>query len=239
MQNTITDKGVILDTDGKPMYELIERSHELDAFVYKPAFGNALLKRVGFLSPVPPRHLNDENYVHDSRPIAWPLVHPYWVVRMSDDANMLMAYVESEADLLVYWPEATEITVFEENVEQYRYNANFPIPAWLDEIHSPDFKVAPHRLGAFRIFNPDEPDLNIIGYGEDVDYAVQLNNHKLEYSTHENEEFQEMYDQCKDGWRSLQIEFYPADTLAKAEAKAKSLTEFHTSQGEIPTDIHF
>lgn len=239
MQVTVTDKGTILDADGKPMYQLIEKkATEGENNFTMNTFGGAILMRVGFLSPIPPRHLNNGDYVHDSRPIAWPLVHPYWVVRMSEDANMMMAYVESVDDLKVYWPEATEITVFEENVTQYRFSSNFPLPDWLNEIWHPDFKVQPHRLGAFRIFNPNDADLNIIGFGPDVDYAVQLNNHKLEYGVHDNAEFQEMYDGLENGWRDLQIEYYPAETIELAEKKAKELIAFHTPMAEIPTELH-
>jgi hypothetical protein len=238
MQVTVTDKGTILDADGKPMYQLITEPHRTDAFMYEDTFGGAILMRVGFISPIPPRHLDNGDYVHDSRPIAWPLIHPYWVVRMSEDANMMMAYVESVDDLKVYWPEATEITVFEENVTKYRFNSNFQKPSWLAEVHHPDFKVLPHRLGAFRIFNPNDADLNIIGFGPDVDYAVQLNNHKLEYGVHDNAEFQEMYDGLENGWRDLQIEYYPAETIELAEKKAKELIAFHTPMAEIPTELH-
>ncbi|MNZ13955.1 hypothetical protein D3C78_308680 [compost metagenome] len=230
-------KELIYGADGKPMYELIEVPHERDAHMWERVRGGKPLLRVGFLSPVPPRHLNDGEYIHDSRPIAWPIYHPYWIVRMSDDANMLMAYVEKLEDVTTYWPEAKEVTVFEENAERYGFNANFPKPTWLDEVWAPDFTVAPRKCGVFRIYDADNDVLNVIGYSDDVDYAVQRNNHQLEYGVHEDREFQREYE----GWQYLTIEFYPTVDIDAAKAKYEELMKFHkqagNEEGNLPTNL--
>ncbi|QTH80330.1 hypothetical protein PA10_00130 [Pseudomonas phage pPa_SNUABM_DT01] len=230
-------KELIYGADGKPMYELVDTTRASQCMKWVPVYGGKPLLRVGFLSPVPKRHLTDGEYIHDSRPIAWPVYHPYWIVRMSDDANMLMAYVEKLEDVKVYWPEATEITVFEEGAERYGFNANFPEPTWLKEVWAPEFTVAPRKIGVYRIFDADNDVLNIIGYSDDVDYAVQLNNHKLEYGNHEDQEFQAEYP----GWQYLTIEFYPTPTLEAAKAKYDELYKFHhqagNEEGNLPTNL--
>lgn len=223
------EKEVIIGRDGKPMYEVIEIAHQRDAFVFLPVFGGLPLKRVGFLSPVPTRHLGDASYIHDSRPICWPIRHPYFIVRQSADANMLMVYIEHEDDIKTFWPEATEITVFEEGVLKYQFNANFQKPSWLDEVQSADFVVKPQRIGAFRIVNT-ETDESIIGYSDDLDYAVQLHCHKLLYGNHENKEFQ-------DNFRSLdtlEIIYNVTNDLASAERLANQIDDFEHQDDENP-----
>lgn len=227
----------ILGLDGKPMYELVEKAFDEQAFVGFPVFGNASIIRVGFLSPVPPRHSKDPEYVHDSRPIAWPLYHPYFIVRTSEDANLMMAYVEKLEDVLIYWPEATNITVFDNNVTHYSFNGNFPQPSWLKEVQSDDFKVAPRKIGAFRIYDDEDQTYCILGYSDDLDYAIQLNNHKLEYGVHDSQEFQAEYT----GWETLTIETYLTDTMEEAKVRYDDLVKFHApvKEGELPTDFKF
>jgi len=232
-------KEVITGVDGKPMYELVTKPHAEQAFIHKPIFGNVPLIRVGFLSPVPPRHLADPEYIHDSRPIAWPLYHPYWIVRMSDDANMLMAYVENIEDVKTYWPEATEITEFANGLVHYSYNASFPEPSWLKEVHDESFRVAPRKIGAFRIYDDADQTYCLLGYSDDLDYAIQLNNHKLEYGVHDSREFQQQYE----GWQTLTVEIYPTADMESAKARYDELVKFHTpasvDEGGLPTNFKF
>lgn len=229
MQN----KEVILGVDGKPMYEFITKAHSQQAFAWKPVYGSLPLLRVGFLSPLPPRHATDGAYVHDSRPIAWPIYHPYWVVRMSADANVLMAYVESLSDIKTYWPEATEITVFQEGCPHYGFNANFPEPEWLKEVHADGFEVKPPRCGVWRIYNP-ETEQSIVGYSEDCDYAIQLNSHQLEYGVHEDKEFQDSYV----SWTVLEVTFRPTNTLEQARVLGQQLIDFDKTEGDLPTTMN-
>ena len=227
------DSNIILGVDGKPMYELITKPHHEQEFIHKPVFGKINLLRVGFLSPVPPRHLNNEAYIHDSRPIAWPLYHPYWIVRMSDDANMLMAYVEEIEHVKLYWPEATEVTVFEENVTHYCFNSNFPEPIWLKDVQDPSFRVAPPKTGAFKITEL-ESGLSIIGFSDDTDYDIQLNYHQLEYGVHEHEAFQREYT----NWTGLEVNVYATETLEEAEAYARKLLKFENAEdGSLSTTL--
>lgn len=223
---------VVFGMDGKPMYEIVAAIKD-QAVIGRPVFGGKPLVRVGFLSPIPPRYAENTEYIHDSRPIAWPLFHPYWVVRMSADANMLMAYVERLEDVKVYWPEATEITVFEDNATHYGFNANFPEPKWLAEVQAPGF-TAQKRLGVYRILN-EEAGLSLIGASDDVDYQVQLHVHQLTYGVHENADFQKEFTTGED----LTYEFRETATLEAAEKLAKELQAFDQSEGDLPTTLRF
>ena len=70
---------------------------------------------------------------NDPRPIKWPYPHPYWVSgeSMSDDPgySIVIAYADSEAQILEYWPEATELD--SEERTKYTYTDRFPRPEWL------------------------------------------------------------------------------------------------------------
>lgn len=228
------EKEVIPGRDGKPMYEVIESKHHRDAFMFVPVYGSLPLLRVGFLSPIPPRYLGDPKYIHDSRPICWPLFHPYFVVRQSADANMLMAYVESVDDIKTFWPEATEITVFEKGVTKYMFNADFQKPSWLDEVQAPDFVVKPPRIAAFRIINK-ETEESIYGYSDDVDYAVQLHCHKLLYGVHEDAAFQDSFRDLD----QLETRFNLAPTLEAAEKLAGQIRDFEEkdSDNDLQTNL--
>lgn len=227
------EKEVILGRDGKPMYEVIENQHQRDTFMFVPVFGGMPLKRVGFLSPVPPRYLGNPEYIHDSRPICWPIRHPYFLVRQSADANMLMVYIEHEDDVKTFWPEATEITVFEEGVMKYAFNANFQKPSWLDEVQSVDFVVKPPRIGAFRIVNK-ETEESLIGYSDDLDYAVQLHCHQLLYGVHADKAFQDNFRDLD----QLEIIYNITKDLASAEHLAGQIRDFESS-GEDEEGIDF
>jgi len=230
----MSNKEIIYGIDGKPLYEVIKTDHQNQAFVFERVYGSLPLLRVGFLSPVPPRHLSDPEFVHDSRPIAWPVYHPYWVVKIGSDANIMMTYVESLDEIAVFWPEATEVTVFEEGCTQYAFNSNFPKPSWLAEVHATDFTVRPRKIGAFKVTDL-ATGKSIIGFSDDVDYAVQLNNHQLEYGVHADAEFQDIYR----SWEELEITYYKAKDLAAAECYAQSLQDFDTDNGEFPVSNHF
>jgi hypothetical protein len=229
MQN----KEVILGRDGKPMYECITTAHLQQAFIWQEIYGSLPLLRVGFVSPVPPRHVNNASYVHDSRPIAWPVYHPYWITRMTEEGNVIMAYVESLDDIKTYWPEATDVTVFQEGCTRYGFNANFAAPTWLKEVHAADFEVKPSRCGVWRIENP-ELSMSLVGYSEDCDYAIQLNNHQLEYGVHEDKDFQEAYT----SWTELEVTYRPTNTLEQARILGQQLIDFDKNEGDIETTLN-
>lgn len=69
----------------------------------------------------------------DCRPIVWPYPHPYWWTgtRDSDDAAIVVAYADDEAQILAAWPDATEID--SEEREGYVFTSRFPQPDWFKE----------------------------------------------------------------------------------------------------------
>jgi len=223
---------IITDTDGKPMYVMQPQQHTGQThYVNVPAGARLLL--VTFKLPVAERYLADPDYMQDVRPIAWPFMHPYWLTELASDYAQLMAYTESSDELLTFWPEATDMVIMDENVTRYEFTDANPVPDWWLEVSSPDFEVAPPRIGVVRIVEPDS-GLSIIFATQDADYDVQLNNLNLEYGKHENVEFQQEYK----GWRELQVEFRETQTFAQAEKLAKDLQAFdQTEEGGLPTNL--
>lgn len=223
----------ILGRDGKPMYKEISIKDVDNRLRYVPVYGSLPLIRVGFFSPVPPRFLGDPNYIHDPRPICWPVFHPFWTVSQKAEGNVMMAYVDSLDQVKMFWPEAENITIHEEGVMQYAFNKDFPELPWLEEVHHPDFKVAPPVIGVYRLVNTETEEV-LYGYSDDVEYAVQLQSHKLMYGVHEDKEFQDNlvnYD-------ALSPTIHPAATLAAAEKLARDLQEFNEDKGELPTTLY-
>lgn len=73
----------------------------------------------------------------DYRPIKWPVKHPYWrtgsTSRMNGvgeevDWSVVVAYAESEAEILELWPEALELDVEERDC--YTFTSRFRRPEW-------------------------------------------------------------------------------------------------------------
>ncbi len=221
----------ITDENGQPLYKTVHAPSEPYT---KPTFQNRTVMRVGFTLPVAPRYLNNPDYVQDVRPILWPLYHPYFHTGTEADHSTMMAYVEDLNDVLVAWPEAKDLTVFEEHMTHYQYSPRLPEPDWLATVHHPDFVPPLNRTGAYKITNPDE-DLSIIGFGDDIDYQIQHNNLLLEFGKHEHEAFQQAYT----GWQDLEISVYDTTTVEQAKAYAQKLLAFENDEGEIPTTLKF
>ena len=70
-------------------------------------------------------HANDE----DARPVNWPIKHPYWITGYGDGYSIVVAYADDEAEILLNWPEATEIEA--EPASTYHFTDRFPKPDWL------------------------------------------------------------------------------------------------------------
>lgn len=66
----------------------------------------------------------------DPRPIKWPVEHPYWVTGESFGCSILVAYADSEEQILENWPEAEELD--SEQVEGYTFTSRFPKPNWFN-----------------------------------------------------------------------------------------------------------
>lgn len=211
----------ILDDNGVEIYRLVPKSDE--RVIIEQAFGDADLMRVGFISKVPDRHLDNPNYLHDVRPVCWPVYHPYWIVSFEQKFVVVMAYVTSIDQLKHLWPEAENITVYEESTNGYQYNSRFPRPDWLDEVHSPDFEVK-RRIGVFTMTNPDGDVL--VGFGDDIDYSMQYIVHQLEYGVFDNTQFQQGYIDKN----SLVIEIVETNTIEEAAKLATEKEAFYNSE---------
>ena len=68
----------------------------------------------------------------DYRPVKFPPPHPFWCTGYAGDESysIIVAYVDSEDQLLEYWPEAENIDLSE--ADEYFFSDRFPKPEWLD-----------------------------------------------------------------------------------------------------------
>lgn len=214
-----------LDINGENIWD-VNNLKNMTPFETEPVRYRGTLHRVGFKIHVPERHRNNEDYVHDPRPICWPIYHPYYVTGQEDGAMTMMAYVIEPTDVFHYWPDATDLTIFEEKVTHYYFSERFPRPDWLDDVHKPENQPV-KRIGAYKI-EDIESGLSSIGFSDDVDYDIQLNVHQLEYGTHDHAELQEAYISAK----GLEIKIYDTKTLEDAEIYAKKLIITENSNGE-------
>lgn len=214
-------KSTLTDT---PAYKMIDSTQECPSTylaVGQPVYGNKPLLRVGFKSPFPKRHLDNPHYVHDIRPIYWPYYHPFYLTATAEDHYVVMAYVEKLEDVTAAWPEATDIEVFDDHVTVYQYTDRFPEPDWIRELH--DHEVTPvTRIGCFSI-TERESGITLVGASEDMDYAVNLTVHQLEYGTCEDADLQD----CYDGPESIDIIFRETTTMDAATKLAKSIRSFN------------
>lgn len=69
--------------------------------------------------------VNPEDY----RPVVWPINHPYWCSGSTDGNYILVAYVESEEEIMRLWPDAVQIDIMSEE-EGYTFTDRFPRPDW-------------------------------------------------------------------------------------------------------------
>lgn len=67
----------------------------------------------------------------DPRPLKWPIKHPYWVTGYGDDYSIIVAYADSEEQILELWPEAAEIE--STDADAYQFTDRFPKPDWFKE----------------------------------------------------------------------------------------------------------
>ena len=66
--------------------------------------------------------------LHDYRPVKWPFKHPYWCSGWDDTHSIVVAYADSEDQILEFWPEAKIIWVQER--DSYLFTDRFPKPDW-------------------------------------------------------------------------------------------------------------
>lgn len=66
----------------------------------------------------------------DYRPVSWPIKHPYWWAGMSGDRYVVVAYADSEEQILELWPEAENLDY--EECDDYTFTSIFSKPRWLE-----------------------------------------------------------------------------------------------------------
>lgn len=66
----------------------------------------------------------------DPRPMRTPK-HPHWCSGYASDGScsIVVAYVDSVEELLIDWPEATDIEI--EDATEYQFTSRFPAPLWM------------------------------------------------------------------------------------------------------------
>ena len=64
----------------------------------------------------------------DPRPVKWPIKHPYWVTGETEDAAILVAYVDDLDELAELWPDSSEVE--SEHRSDYTFTDRFPRPLW-------------------------------------------------------------------------------------------------------------
>lgn len=67
---------------------------------------------------------------NDFRSINWPVKYPYWCSGYGDDYSVVVAYVESEEEIITNWPEANNIDV--EEVDKIIFTSRFKKPDWFN-----------------------------------------------------------------------------------------------------------
>jgi len=67
----------------------------------------------------------------DYRPSKWPLKHPYWCTGYGEGYSTIVAYADSEEQILEHWPEANNID--SEECDEYCFTERFPRPDWFQE----------------------------------------------------------------------------------------------------------
>ncbi|MNL04654.1 hypothetical protein D3C87_1252290 [compost metagenome] len=61
-------------------------------------------------------------------PVNWPIPYPSWCSGSNSQGNYVVAYVKDTETLLKNWPDAFDIDVFEEGLQEFTYTDRFPRP---------------------------------------------------------------------------------------------------------------
>lgn len=72
-----------------------------------------------------------KTFHYDPRPVNWPIKHPYWVTGAISNGHIIVAYADSEDEIMANWPEATDLDIDE--VWGYTFTDRFPKPDWFKE----------------------------------------------------------------------------------------------------------
>lgn len=75
-------------------------------------------------------YLSQDKTGGDYRPVIWPIKYPYWCAGETGDGQyfILVAYVDSLADLRKQWPEAENLEI--QTAARVEFSTRFPRPDW-------------------------------------------------------------------------------------------------------------
>ncbi len=74
-------------------------------------------------------HANEDDY----RPVNWPVKHPYWCSGYGEGYSIVVSYADDTEYILKNWPEATEIDIMQDDLNEYEFTDRFPRPDWFKE----------------------------------------------------------------------------------------------------------
>lgn len=116
----------------------------------------------------------------DYRPVVWPIDHPYWCSGSTEENSIIVAYIESEKEILRLWPEAINIDMDVE-VDGYYFTDRFNRPEWwnpevlkypiLSELgkDAPESKLDPSRTYHIDGKLPDPASGKIVVFGSNTE----------------------------------------------------------------------
>ncbi len=67
----------------------------------------------------------------DSRPINWPVKHPWWETGVGDGYAIVVSYADDENYILENWPEAQNLD--SEEADDNVFTSRFPKPEWFKD----------------------------------------------------------------------------------------------------------
>lgn len=68
--------------------------------------------------------------LEDSRPIKWPVKHPWWETGYDDENAIVISYADDEQYIYDNWPEAKDLDI--ELRDTYTFTDRFPKPDWFE-----------------------------------------------------------------------------------------------------------
>jgi len=64
----------------------------------------------------------------DYRPVKFPTPYPYWCSGCSEEHSIVIAYADSEKQILEFWPEAEDIEYEDIEENEIIFSERFPKP---------------------------------------------------------------------------------------------------------------
>ena len=75
---------------------------------------------------------------NDPRPVKYPPPHPWWCSGFQGEGYsaycIVVAYADSEEQILEYWPDAEGLDVMNTDLDTYTFTDRFPCPEWFSHL---------------------------------------------------------------------------------------------------------